>query len=75
MDRGISTSTLVSSQFILKSVADVLGEFGGKLAHFGLDMHDLELAHFVMDQIAKTIQKVPDTPKCSGTLRDAPNIM
>ena len=52
MDRGISTSTLVSSQFILKSVADVLGEFGGKLAHFGLDMHDLELAHF---QITKEI--------------------
>ena len=30
---------------------------------------------YVMDQIAKTIQKVPDAPKCSGTLRDAPNIM
>ena len=29
----------------------------------------------VMDQIAKTIQKIPDAPKCSGTLRDALNIM
>ena len=29
----------------------------------------------VMDQIAKTIQKFPDAPKCSGTLQDAPNIM
>ena len=46
MDRGISISTIVSSQFILKSVADVLGEFGETLAHFDLDMHELELAHF-----------------------------